>query len=59
MRPIRDPNTGRVIEQMNDDPWAELIQIALNRRLLEFTGDYDAKGRAFYRRTNLGRHGLN
>jgi hypothetical protein len=50
---IRDPNTGQVLETYaHDDPFADVLQEALNRRLLEFTGARDARGKPIYRRTS-------
>lgn len=60
MRPIRDPDTGRILEEYPfDDPWGELIQRALNQGLLEYSGSHNAKGRPLYRRTTLGERGPN
>jgi hypothetical protein len=38
MRDIRDPDTGELIETMDDDDWADAFQEALRRRLIAFTG---------------------
>jgi hypothetical protein len=58
---VRDPDTGKVIEWLDnspDAPEADALQTALNRRLLEWTGKYDARGRAIYERTSTSGHGL-
>jgi hypothetical protein len=60
MRQIRDPSTGHIIEEYPLDDWfGECMQEALDRRLLEFTGKRDPKGRAIYHRTTVRLHGLN
>ena len=55
-RQVRDPDTGRILEEYPfDDPLAVVIQEALDRRLLEYTGTNNPNGRPIYR--TLGEHG--
>jgi hypothetical protein len=59
-RHVQDPDTGRILEEYPfDDPLAVVIQEALDRRILEYTGTDDPNGRPIYQRTTLGEHGLN
>jgi hypothetical protein len=59
MKQVRDPDTGQVLEEYDDyDQFFEAIQEALNRQIIEFTGQY-RDGKPLYRRTSVGRHGLN
>jgi hypothetical protein len=55
MRQIRDPNTGQVLEEYPlDDQFGEVLQEALDRRLLEYTGCNDpTSGRPIYQRTTV------
>ena len=57
MTQIRDPATGQIIDEYPDDgdPFPAALQEALDRRLLEFTGEY-RNGRPIFRRTAVG-HG--
>ena len=58
MKQVRDPDTGQVLEEYDDcDQFFEAIQEALNRRIIEFTGQY-RDGKPLYRHTSVGRHGL-
>jgi hypothetical protein len=57
---IRHPDTEEILEEYDeaDKPLAELIQEALNRRLLEYIGRAP-NGKALYERTATGLHGAN
>jgi hypothetical protein len=54
---IRDPDTGAVIDRIGRKDWpqaarqamAEALQKALDRRLIVFTGELNAKGKPIYR----------
>jgi len=61
VRQIRDPNTGLVLEEYPFDDWfGEILQGALDRRLLEYTGENDPKtGKPIYARTTVTLQGLN
>jgi hypothetical protein len=59
-RKIRDPDTGRILEEYPfDDPLAVVIQEALDRRILKYTGTDDSTGKPIYVRTAFGMRGPN
>src|ERR1700730_333610 len=45
-RKIRDPDTGQILEEYPFDDWlGEVLQEALDRRILEYTGKHNSNGK--------------